>query len=145
MPNHSVVWPRLTSAIDELYETTGSMKPHAAKVLMKGLWPARLARPDISYSVGRLASRISVWTRAEDVHLHRVVSYVHWTKKYSMVFQAGSVENTEIHVYADADLASCVHSARSTSGMMIILAIRIFTLADCMELVMPVIASKIDN
>ena len=62
-----------------------------------------------------------------------------------MVFQAGSVESTEIHVYADADLASCVHSARSTSGMMIILAIRIFTLADCMELVMPVIASKIDN
>ena len=38
-----------------------------------------------------------------------------------MVFQAGSVESTEIHVYADADLASCVHSARSTSGMMITL------------------------
>ena len=48
---------------DEMYETTGSMKPHSAKVLMKGLWLARLARPDISYSVGRLASRITVWTR----------------------------------------------------------------------------------
>ena len=60
---------------DEMYETTGSMKPHSAKVLMKGLWLARLARPDISYSVGRLASRITVWTRAEDVHLQRLVSY----------------------------------------------------------------------
>ena len=36
---------------DELYEAAGSMKAHAAKVLMKGLWLARLARPDISYSV----------------------------------------------------------------------------------------------
>ena len=106
---------------DELYESTGSMKPYAAKVLMKGLWLARLARPDISYSVGRLASRITIWTRAEDVHLHRLVTYVHWTKEYSMVFQAGGLETTELHVYADADLASCVHSARSTSGMMIIL------------------------
>ena len=42
---------------DELYESTGSMKPHAAKVLMKGLWLARLARPDISYSVGRQCRR----------------------------------------------------------------------------------------
>ena len=106
---------------DELYEAAGSMKAHAAKVLMKGLWLARLARPDISYSVGRLASRITVWTRAEDIHLHRLVSYVHWTKEYSMVCQAGGLETTELHVYADADLASCVHSARSTSGMMIIL------------------------
>ena len=38
-----------------------------------------------------------------------------------MVFRAVVLETTELHVYADADLASCVHSARSTSGMMIIL------------------------
>ena len=39
-------------------------------------------RPDISFSVGRLASRITVWSRAEDVHLHRLVAYVHWTREY---------------------------------------------------------------
>ena len=54
---------------------------HASKVLMKGLPLARLCRPDISFSVDRLASRITAWSRAEDVHLHRV----HWTKEYQMV------------------------------------------------------------
>ena len=90
---------------------------HASKVLMKGLPLARLCRPDISFSVDRLASRITVWSRAEDVHLHRV----HWTKEYQMVCQAGSLSDTELPVYADADLASCVHTARSNSGMMIML------------------------
>jgi hypothetical protein len=107
---------------DALYEQPGSIKPHASKVLMKGLWLARLCRPDISFSVGRLASRITVWSRAEDIHLHRLVSYVHWTKEYQMICQAGALSETELHVYADADLASCVHTARSTSGMMIFLS-----------------------
>ena len=39
-----------------------------------------------------------------------------------MICQAGALSETELHVYADADLASCVHTARSTSGMMIFLS-----------------------
>ena len=88
---------------------------------MKGLWLSRLCRPDISFAVGRLASRITVWSRAEDVHLHRLVSYVFHTMDHHMLCQAGSLKDTELHVFADADLASCVHTARSTSGMIVML------------------------
>ena len=38
-----------------------------------------------------------------------------------MLCQAGSLKDTELHVFADADLASCVHTARSTSGMIVML------------------------
>ena len=58
-----------------------------------------------------------------------------------MICQAGALSETELHVYADADLASCVHTARSTSGMMIFL----FALADRMELATPNISRSFDN
>ena len=87
---------------------------------MKGLRLARLCRPDLSYAVGRLASRITVWSRAEDIHLHRLVSYVSYvhTRDFKRIFQAGARDETEVHVFADADLASCVRTARSASGML---------------------------
>ena len=106
---------------DEMFDQPGTLQPQATRVLMKALWLARLCRPDLAFAVGRLASRVTVWSRAEDVHLHRLVSYVFHTQHYRMLCQAGPHSEVELHVYADADLASCVHTARSTSGMIIML------------------------
>ena len=110
-----------SSLPDEMFDQPGALQAQASRILMKALWLARLCRPDISFAVGRLASRITVWTRAEDVHVHRLISYVYHTQDYHMLCQAGPHSEVELHVYADADLASCVHTARSTSGMIIML------------------------
>ena len=66
-----------------------------------------------------------------------LVAYVRWTGEYKVVRQAGTLSETELHVYADADLASCVHAAGSTSGMMLFSLFPSFVLPDRMELAAP--------
>jgi hypothetical protein len=54
-------------ATDEELAHEGEMHAFAARILMKCLWLSRLARPDISFAVQRLASRITRWTKWEDL------------------------------------------------------------------------------
>ena len=71
----------------------GHLAPHAASVLMKLLYGARIARFD---------------------HL---MCYVHHTKHWRMVGWVGdSMDDVRLALYADADFAGCVDSLRSTSG-----------------------------
>ena len=57
----------------------GALHNHAAKVLMRCLWLPRLARPDLSFAVQRLASRVTRWTLWDDRQMLRLISYVHST------------------------------------------------------------------
>ena len=54
----------------------GALHNHAAKVLMRCLWLSRLARPDLSFAVHRLASRVTRWTLWEDRQMLRLISYM---------------------------------------------------------------------
>ena len=47
-------------------EVKGELSGNAAKILMKSLWLARLARPDILRPINELATRVQRWTRADD-------------------------------------------------------------------------------
>ena len=98
---------------------TGTMQPHASKVLMKALWLARLARPDIYFIVTRLASFVTRWTRWHDKVLHRLVSYLHTHPGLCMQASVAYGHTPSLHVYTDADFGSCPFSAKSTSGILI--------------------------
>lgn len=81
----------------------GTIQPFAARILMRCLWTQKLAWPDISFAVQRLASRV---TRSEEFVMKAAVE---------------PDQVPELLVYTDSDFASCPFTAKSTSGMVYIL------------------------
>ena len=93
------------------------LAPHAASVLVKILYGARIARFDLLRQVNRLARNITRWTTDDDNNLHHLMCYIHRTKHWRMIGWVGdSVEDMCLAVYADADFSGCADSLRSTSG-----------------------------
>ena len=103
-------------------ETEGELRHVASRILMRGLWLSRLARPDLSFAITRLASRVTKWTKFEDRQLMRCISYLHHTTHLTL---RGEVSQTDlacsIEVFTDADFASCPYTAKSTTGIIIML------------------------
>jgi len=69
---------------DEDLETTGKLGPHAAKILMKVLYAARMCRYDLLFAVCSLARNITKWSRACDKKMHRLISYCHHHKDLAL-------------------------------------------------------------
>ena len=93
------------------------LAPHAASVLVKILYGARIARFDLLRQVNRLARNITRWTTDDGNKLHHLMCYIHRTKHWRMIGRVGdSVEDMCLAVYADADFSGCADSLRSTSG-----------------------------
>ena len=66
---------------------------------------ARIGRPDVSWSVNKLARAVTKWTKARDKGLARFISYIHHTCEFR---QYCHVENTAQHcrlgLFQDSDL-----------------------------------------
>jgi hypothetical protein len=104
---------------DEDLQTVGTLDHCAASILMQGLWLSRLARPDLSFIICRMASRVSKWSRWEDKQLLRTISYLHHTSGLCMSAAVEHNADTALKVYTDADFASCPFTSKSTSGILI--------------------------
>ena len=104
---------------DDDYLLPGVLSSDASKVLMKVLYAARMARPDLLRAVGGLASEVSKWTRASDKKLYKLMCYVDSSKDYVMkgwVSQKTDLGDVFQRLFADADWAGDKKTARSTSG-----------------------------
>ena len=92
----------------------GHLAPHAASVLMKLLYGARIARFDLLRQVNRLARNVHKGSDSDDRGLHHLMCYVHHTKHWRMVGWVGDpLDDVRLALYADA---GCVELMRSTSG-----------------------------
>ena len=95
----------------------GELAPHAASVLMKLLYAARLARFDLLRPINSLARHVTKWSKEDDKRLHHLMCYVNWSKKKKLVGCVGDpLDQVQMAMYADADFSGCVDSLRSTSG-----------------------------
>ena len=95
----------------------GHLAPHAASVLMKLLYGARIAWFDFLRQVNRLARNVHKWTDSDDRGLHHLMCYAHHTKHWRMVGWVGDpMDDVHLALYADADFAGCVEPLRSISG-----------------------------
>ena len=95
----------------------GSLAPHAASVLMKLLYAARIARFDLLRSINALARNVTKWTKDDDARLHHLMCYVNSTLSLKMIGWVGDkIEDLSLGLFADADFAGCAQSLRSTSG-----------------------------
>ena len=66
------------------WEVKGALSDHAAKVLMKCLWLARLSRPDLLRPITELSRRITRWSSNDDRKLYRLMCYISSSKSYRM-------------------------------------------------------------
>ena len=95
----------------------GELAPHAASVLMKLLYAARIARFDLLRSINMLARNVTKWSKQDDVRLHHLMCYVQSTKSKKLIGWVGNnLKSLSVGIFADADYAGCGQSLRSTSG-----------------------------
>ena len=57
----------------------GKLASVACSLLMKVLWAARLARPDLLRAVNHLARKVSKWTSTRDSMMSRLMGYTQAT------------------------------------------------------------------
>ena len=103
-------------------EEYGELAPSACKVLMKNLWVARLARPDLVRPINSLATKVQSWSKNCDKQLYRLMCYMKHSADYRMY---GHVHDrpADLHLalYVDADFAGDREDAYSTNGGWLVL------------------------
>ena len=78
---------------------------------------ARIGRPDILWSVNKLARSITKWTKACDKRLSRLISYTHHTFDYEQYCHVGNTaKQCRFGLFQDSDLAGDLEDSKSTSG-----------------------------
>ena len=67
---------------EEERKSVGELKQVCSQIVLKCLYLARIGRPDILWSVNKLAKSITKWTKACDQRLNQLISYIHHTCEY---------------------------------------------------------------
>ena len=97
------------SFIPSDHEISGEIAPHACALVVKQLWLARLARPDLIKALNILSSRIQKWSKNDDKRLYGFKCYLNTTANYGLKGKIGDpAEDLELSLYADADFAGAL-------------------------------------
>ena len=100
----------------------GELEDSAAKIVLKFLYLARKARPDILWTVNTLAREVTRWNRACDKRLHRLTCYVHHTQTDAQHCYVGDpINKCSLALFVDASFAADTTDSKSTSGAFICL------------------------
>ena len=91
-----------------------SLRPHCIK---KCLYLARIGRPDILWSVNKLARSVTKWTQAWDKRLARLISFIHFTRDYRQYCHVGNAaQHCRLGLFQDSDFAGDLEDLKPTSG-----------------------------
>ena len=74
----------------EEMNSVGKLSQVCSQTVLKCLYLGRTGRPDILWSVNKLARAITRWTKACDKRLNRLISYIHYTCKYKQYCHVGN-------------------------------------------------------
>ena len=75
----------------EEMKSVGELSQVCSQIVVKCLYLARIGRPDILWSVNKLARSITKWTKACDKRLNRLISYIHHTCEYKQYCHVGNI------------------------------------------------------
>jgi hypothetical protein len=107
-----------TAQEDHETEPKGELQPIAARILMKILYAARMARYDLLRPTCYVATMITMWTKRCDRALHKLVCYINSSLDVRMTSWVGDpIKDWELVAYSDADLAGDYETSRSTIGV----------------------------
>ena len=102
---------------EEELKSVGELSNVSSLIVLKCLYLARVGRPDILWSVNKLARSITKWTKACDKRLSRLISYIHHTCEYKQYCYVGNTtEQCRLGLFQDYDFAGDLEDSKSTSG-----------------------------
>ena len=67
---------------EEENESVVELSTVCSQIVLKCLYLARIGRPDILWSVNKLARAVTKWTKSCDKRLAHLISYIHHTSEY---------------------------------------------------------------
>ena len=94
----------------------GELSKVCSQIVLKWFFLARIGRPDILWSVNKLARSITKWTKACDKRLSLLISYIHHTCDYKQYCHVGnSAKQCRLGLFEDSDFAGDLEDSKSTS------------------------------
>ena len=98
-------------------KSVGELSNVCSQIVLKCLYLARIGRPDISWSVNKLARSITKWTKACDKRLNRLISFIHHHCEYRQYCHVGNTaKQCRLGLFQDSDFAGDLEDSKSTSG-----------------------------
>ena len=102
---------------EEETKSVGELSNVCSQIGLKCLYLARIGRPDILWSVNKLARSIKKWTKSCDKRLNRLISYIHHTCEYTQYCHVGNTaKQCRLGLFQDSDFAGDLEDSKSTSG-----------------------------
>ena len=102
---------------EEEIKSVGELSHVCSQIVLKCLYLARIGRPDILWSVHKLARSITKWIKACDKRLNRLISYIHHTGEYKQYCDVGNTaRQCRLGLFQDSDFAGDLEDSKSTSG-----------------------------
>ena len=102
---------------EEEMKSVGELSNTCSQIIVKCLYLARIGRPDILWSVNKLARSITKWTKACDKRMNRLISYIHHTCGYRQCCHVGNAaKQCRLGLFQDSDFAGDLEDSKSTSG-----------------------------
>ena len=102
---------------EEEMKSVGELSHVCSQIVLKCLYLARIGRPDILWSVNKLARSITKWTKACDKRLNRLISYIHHSCGYKQYCHVGNTaKQCRLGLFQDSDFAGDLEDSKSTSG-----------------------------
>ena len=96
---------------EEETKSVGELSTTCSQIVLKCLYLARIGRPDILWSVNKLARSITKWTKACDKRLNRLISSIHHTSEYKQYCHVGNTaKQCRLGLFQDSDF--CGRSGR---------------------------------
>ena len=106
-----------TTSEKKKWKYVGELSQVCSQIVLKCLYLARIGRPDILWSVNKLARSITKWTKACDKRLNRLISYIHHTCEYKQYCHVGhTAKQCRLGLFQDSDFAGDLEDSKSTSG-----------------------------
>ena len=102
---------------EEEHESVGELSTVCSQIVLTCLYLVPVGRPDILWSVNKLARAVTKWTKSCDKRLARLISYIHHTCEYKQFCHVGStVKRCRLGLFQDSDFAGDLEDSKSTSG-----------------------------
>ena len=98
-------------------ESVGELSKVCSHIFLKCPYMAHIGRPDILWSVNKLARSITKWTRACNKLLSRLISFILHTCEYKQYCHVGNTaKQCRLRLFQDSDFAGNLEDSKSTSG-----------------------------